>query len=255
MFEMKDFPRFLYLLPLVGSLLVASVSEVAAQGPPKGPPEALDGEKARIWESLSEEERDKLKQALRDVWSDPAVISARAEVQQASDAYHKAVKAAINRADPSAAKVLGKLHSLGSGLPDRKGDRRGPGHRFSNRGERSIGESMGFPAGLADFSEEERARFREVESEAKKSSAVKEVIAELEASREKDEAARMGKLDLYRKLRKTVLAEMVKIDPKVEELVAKLRPEGGPREGGPGPEGGKGGRPGGKEGKKRPDSE
>ena len=127
---------------------------------------------------------------------------------------------------------------------------------MSPRGDRSIGESMGFPAGLGDFSEEERAHFREVETEAKATTAVKEVIAELEASREKDEAVRKSRLDLYRKLRKTVLAEMVKIDPEVEELVAKLRSAPGPRDGGPGPDGGKGpGRPGGKDGKKRPASE
>lgn len=249
---MKDFFRFLYLLPVVGSLLVASVSEVAAQEPPKGPPEVLDGEKAKLWESLSEEEREKLKQALREVWSDPTVISARAEVQQASEAYHSAVKAAINRADPSAAKVLSKLQSLSGGLPDRKGERRGPGFRMSHRGERPIGESMGFSGALGDFSEEERARFREVENEAKATSAVKGVIAELEASREKDDEVRKGKLDLYRKLRKTMLVEMVKLDPKVEELVAKLRPAPGPgsRDGGKGP-----GRPGGKDGKKRPETE
>ncbi len=253
---MKVYPRFLYLLPVVGSLWVASVSEVAAQGPPKGPPESIDGGKAELWESLSEEEREKLKQALREVWSDPTVISARAEVSQASEAYRDAVKAAINRADPSAAKVLGKLHALSGGPPDRKGDRRGPGFHMSPRGERSIGESMGFPAGLGDFSPEERARFREVEKEAKETAAVKAVIAELEARREKDEAVRKSKLELYRKLRKTVLAEMVKIDPKVEALVTKLRSAADPREGGPGPDGGRGPvRPGGKDGKKRPGSE
>ncbi|MDA7920328.1 hypothetical protein N9B73_01115 [Verrucomicrobiales bacterium] len=251
---MKDFFRFLYLLPVVGSLWVASVSEVAAQGPPKGPPTALDEGEAKLWGSLSEEEREELKQALREVWSDPTVISARAEVQQSSEAYHKAVMAAISRADPSAAKVLSKLQALSRGLPDRKGDRRGPGFRLSPRGERPIGESMGFPAALGDFSDEERSRFREVENEAKESPAVKKVIAELEASREKDDEVRKSKLDLYRKLRTTVLAEMVEIDPRVEELVAKLRP--GPRESGVRPDGGKGkGRPVRKDGKKRPESE
>lgn len=252
---MKDYSRLLFLLPVVGSLFVASVSEVAADETPRSSVESLDEGKAELWKSLSPEEQVKLKQALRSVWSDPAVISARDEVQQASETYHKAVKAAIVRADPSAAKVLGKLHSLSGGPPgDRKGERRGPGFPLPHRGERSIGESMGFPAALGDFSEEEIARFREVESKARETSEVKRIIVELESTREEDAAIRKSKLDLFRKLRMTMLAEMVKIDPQVEALVAKLRPVAGPREGGKGSAGGKGsGRPGSKEGRKRPE--
>jgi len=254
---MKYYSRLLCLLPVVGSLFVASVSEVSAQAAPRGSAKSFDEGKAKIWKSLSPEEQEKLKEALRSVWSDPTVISARDEVQQASETYHKAMKAAINRADPSAAKVLGKLHSLSGGPPgDRKGERRGPGFPLPHRGERSIGESMGFPAALGDFSEVERARFREVESKARETSEVKMIIAELESTREEDEAIRKRKLDLFRELRMTILAEMVKIDPQVEALVAKLRPVAGSREGGKGAVGGKGsGRPESKESRKRPEGE
>lgn len=230
---MKKYSRLLCVLPLAISLLVFSFSGAQAQGPKKGA-QHLDEKKSELWESLSEEERKQLKEALRKVWSDPTVISARDEVQQASEAYHRAMKAAISRADPAAGKLLSKMNERGGGAPgDRMGERRGPGGPFSRRGDRPVGEIMGFPAALEGFSDEERTRFREAESKARAASAVKEVLAELASSRENDDAIRKGRLQLYQKLRKVMLAEMVKIDPEIEALVVKLRPVGsGPRPGG-----------------------
>ena len=76
------------------------------------------GETARleVWESLSDEQRDKLRQALRDVWTDPAVISAREEVKQAGDAYQESITAAVSRVDPSVAEVMTRIQRSNSGM-------------------------------------------------------------------------------------------------------------------------------------------
>ena len=56
-----------------------------------------------MWDSLSDEEKEKLRTALREVWTDPAVINARDEVKSAAEAYQKEIREAVSKADPSMA--------------------------------------------------------------------------------------------------------------------------------------------------------
>ena len=106
------------LLLITGALVTLS-SPLLAEGPdfPRGKPsDRGDDPRTKLWDSLSPEQRDKLREALRDVWIDPAVINAREEVKLATDAYQAAIKAAVSRADPSIAGVMAKIQESNSGL-------------------------------------------------------------------------------------------------------------------------------------------
>lgn len=200
-----------------------------AQGPDvSGSKGGGKDEKARIdaWESLTPEQREKLKETLRDVWADPAVIAARAEVKQASDAYQAALKAAVSRADPSIADALAKIQQANSGIAH---------EHISGRPLLGMGPKRGFeeefkPPGFLDsLPPEVREKFRIAEAEAMKAPSVKEARAELEEIRQEDEAVRSRRLEAYRKLRKAVMDEMVRIDPSIAGLQKHL--SGGDRNG------------------------
>lgn len=222
-----------YLVQILARSIFAGVllltAHSTAQGPdftgPKG--EGMN-EKARsqAWDELTPEQKEKLRQALRDVWADPAVIAARAEVKQASDAYQAAVKAAVSRADPSIADALAKIQRANSGIAH---------EHISGRPPMGLGPKRGFedefkPPGFLDsLPPEAREKFRKAESEAVKAESVTAVRAELEEIRRQDEELRSKRLEAYRKLRKAVTDEMVRIDPSIAELQKRL--SGGDRPG------------------------
>ncbi len=214
------------------------------------------GASARLeaWESLSEEQRGKLKQALRDAWTDPAVISAREEVKQASDAYQEAIQAAVHRSDPSLADVMSKIQRSNSGMaheriwgrPGREGSegrkgmpsssRRGEADNEDKDGakpQRGFGGQIRPPGYLEALSPEERESFRRAEEAALASDAVRTARSELEQVREEGEALRHRRLDAHRKLRKATIEEMIRFDPSIAELREKLsgenRDAGAPR--------------------------
>ncbi len=187
-----------------------------------------DKGKNDAWEALTPEQREKLKQALRDVWTDPAVVTARAEVKQASDAYQAAVKAAVSRADPSIADALAKIQRANSGMVHEHIFGRPPLGMGPKRGVEDEFKPPGF---LDSLPPEAREKFRLAEAEAMKTESVKAARAELESIRHEDEALRSKRLEAYRKLRKAVMDEMVLIDPSLAALQKHL--SGGDRNGPP----------------------
>ncbi|NLT71065.1 MAG: hypothetical protein GXX91_10280 [Verrucomicrobiaceae bacterium] len=212
--------------------------------PAKTEPRSRDkGSSARLeaWESLSEEQRGKLKQALRDAWTDPAVISAREEVKQASDAYQEAIQAAVNRSDPSLAEVMSKIQRSNSGMaheriwgrPGREGreGRKGMPSASSRRGgpdkddakpRRGFGGQIRPLGYLETLSPKERESFRRAEEAALASETVRTARSELEKVREEGEALRDRRLDAHRKLRKATIEEMIRFDPSIAKLREKL---------------------------------
>lgn len=223
-----------------------------------------DVARLEAWESLSEEQREKLKKALRDVWTDPAVISAREEVKQASDAYQEAIKAAVNRSDPSLADVMSKIQRSNSGMahehiwghPTRGGRDFGkerpqssprqesPEKGASTKSRRGFGDQIKPPGYLDALPPEEREKFRIAEETALESEAVQTARSELEKIREEGEALRRKRLGAHRALRKVTIDEMIRIDPSIAGIRKKLsgedrgpdappRKEGGKKEGPP----------------------
>ena len=209
------------------------------------------GETARleVWESLSDEQRDKLRQALRDVWTDPAVISAREEVKQAGDAYQESITAAVSRVDPSVAEVMTRIQRSNSGMahehiwgrpplaigqgvkgvlpplhapgPLEKGGS-GSQEKGGSGPRRGFDDQIKPPGFLDNLPPEARDKFRRAEAAALDSEVVKAARSELEKIREEDEVLRRKRLEAHRKLRKITIDEMERIDPSIAEIRKKL---------------------------------
>jgi len=252
-------PLALALCLLVTGQVFGDNAEVNDKGKGKGRPDKPQenggirdkGETARleVWESLSDEQRDKLKQALRDVWTDPAVISAREEVKQAGDAYQESITAAVSRVDPSVAEVMTRIQRSNSGMahehiwgrpplaigqggkgvlpplhapgPQEKGGS-GSQEKGGSGPRRGFDDQIKPPGFLDNLPPEARDKFRRAEAAALDSEVVKAARSELEKIREEDEVLRRKRLEAHRKLRKITIDEMERIDPSIAEIRKKL---------------------------------
>ena len=210
------------------------------EGKPKGPGGA--NEKG-AWDSLEDGQKQQLREALREVWTDPAVLNAREEVKVATDAYQRAIRNAIGKADPSVAGVLKKLQDTSEG---RSQERLGGGPPVRMLPRRNGDYPMGPPSFLENLSDEDRKKFREAEKAARESDAVSKAQEQLEQLRKEDEMLRRKRMEAFRAIRVATLDEMVRIDPSLaglkEELIQSWRIEGAKRQkGGPKspPQGGK----------------
>jgi len=217
--------RSLSLAFVLSLLLAAAPGDVRTQEPGSPRPRVWEkGERERIeaWESLSPEQREKLREALRQVWADPAVINAREEIKHASDAYQAAIKSAVERADPSVAGLLAKVQGAGGMAPDRGG----PGMPGSPGGGpmpmRGFDEQIRPPGFFDSLSPEEREKFRKTEEAAMKAEVVKAARGELARIREEDEALRRKRLEAHRQLRKVTVEEMIRIDPSIAAIQKRL---------------------------------
>lgn len=228
-------------LALFGTLAWMSLASAAAQEKEKEAVkprvwEKKDREKIEAWEALSPEQREKLREALRGVWTDPAVINAREEVKHASEAYQAAIKAAVEKTDPSVAELLSKVQGAGMmgpmppGAPGNPGGSGNPGGQGSAAG----GPGRGFepqirPPGFLDsLTPEARETFRKAEEQALSSENVKAVRAELDQIRQEDEALRRKRIEVHRKLRKVTVDEMIRIDPSIAAMQKRLLEGGRP---------------------------
>lgn len=230
--------RFPSLLPLpaVFALIAylggaAIVGEENEKEKPKPRPEKGFGmgdlgKSRERWESMSPEDREKLKVALREVWTDPGVLSAREEVNQASKAFQDAIRAAIEKADPSVAGILTELQSESRGPGQGRPGSPGSNGRF---GPRRSGEyPMGSPGFFEKLTPEQRKKFKEAEDAARESDAVLKWKDELGALQKQDEQLRRQRMETHMKMRKAVLQEMVQQDPDLKEILAELEiPRGG----------------------------
>ena len=188
-----------------------------------GKPKSGNAMGGQAWESLDEEQKRKLREALRDVWTDPAVLSAREEVKVASESYQRAIRNAISKVDPSVAEVLKELQSLNEGrTQERLGGGPGGGPHVRMMPRRGGDYPIGPPSFLENLSEDERERFQKAEKEARESDVVQKVKEELEMIRKEDESLRKRKMEGLRKVRIAVLNEMVQIDPSLEDLRGQL---------------------------------
>jgi len=225
-------PFLLMTSALAGVLMM--VSAAFAEEPKPEPPRGPGGdEDRRPLGMLEKEERERLREALREVWTDPAVINAREEVKQASEAYRRAIRAAVKREHPEVGAMLERVEKanrgemrkrFGGGPPAKIGPRRGTKYPT-------------VPPGRLDrLSEEERERFRAAEAEAQEDEEVQKARAALRELRERDEDLRRERLRTHRQLRRALLDAMVEADPGIAEIREKLddarKPGRGPRRGG-----------------------
>ncbi|MBU6179106.1 MAG: hypothetical protein KGR69_05545 [Verrucomicrobia bacterium] len=195
--------------------------------------EKAERERFHAWESLSPEQRERLREALRQVWTDPSVITAREEIKHASDAYQAAIKSALEKTDPSVAELLAKVQmpgGMGAGVPGGLGAMNLPGGpAVPGTGPvRNFDEQIRPPGFLESLSPEDREKFRRAEAAALGSEAVKAARAELAKIREEDEALRRKRLEAHRHLRKVTVGEMVRIDPSITPMQKRLLEAGKP---------------------------
>lgn len=201
-------------LAIFASLLIVPAAKTQEASPRDDRRTDAGNRKGHSWDSLSEEERRKLREALREVWTDPAVISAREEVSQASNAYHEAIEAAVAAEDPAVAKLLNRVQAARKGrLHDRIGE-----DSLTKHGRRRGDYPMGSPGFLEKLSPEEQEKFRSAQEAARESEAVREAREELEALREEDKDLRHRRLAAYKRMREAMHEAMVAADPEIEEL-------------------------------------
>lgn len=213
-------------LTLAFATLLAIVLPGTAQqgeGGKKRPWDKSERDRAAAWEALGPEQREKLRESLRQVWTDPAVINAREEVKHASEAYQAAIRSAVERTDPEVAALLAKIQSDG-GMGTGFGAPGGPGLMPPRGFEEQIR-----PPGFLDALEPAmRARYAKAETAAMEAAAVKSARKELNDIRKEDESLRRRRIEAHRKLRKITVEEILRIDPGLEEVQKHLS-EGGPR--------------------------
>jgi hypothetical protein len=199
------------LLALVWLTVPVMSSPVSAQEKPKDP---------RSWSNLSEEEQKKLKEALRTVWSDPTVLSARESVNRSAQEYQLAVREMIKKQNPETAILLDKVQKsqppgmMQMFLGEVHGTKR-PMHGFG----------LTPPPMMERMNETQRARFKEAETKAKMRPEVVAAMEELKTLSQEDEEIRRKKMEAFRKLRQAHFEAMMEIDPELKEF---LPPPGSP---------------------------
>jgi hypothetical protein len=192
------------------------------KGDPRPKPENRPG---KAPDDLSPEERRRLDDVLAKAWTDPAVIQAREQVHAATDNYRKALRDAVERIDPAAAPLMGKLHDksrleamrrkfpmpgppgMGPFGPDLPPDPAGAIPSIANQ-----------EANLRHLQGPDRERFLQLAKQIQDSGTLKpEVKQTFETwTRGGRDAAKTR-----RELRERFLAEMRKLDPWAAELLKK----------------------------------
>jgi len=107
----SKFSFFLVPIVAVASLWTPAIS---AQSPDR-PNRRFQAERRARWESLTEEERARLKAAHQKALSDPAVLAAREKLKQARREFREIMRPALLRADPSVQAILDKIRAERSG--------------------------------------------------------------------------------------------------------------------------------------------
>lgn len=190
-------------------------------------------EEARKSKGLDEEQKRRVREALRQAWTDPAVVSAREEVRVATESYQEAIRKAVGEADPDVAQALRRLQSIN----ESEVRRRIGSPPMAARPRRGLPYPMSPPGFVERLPSDLRERFQEAEKQARDTEEVRQAREALEELREEDEELRERRMELHRRLRMATLDAMVEIDPSLEHLRERLlefrRRSGGPRGGRP----------------------
>ena len=177
------------------------------------------------WQKLSPQDQKKLREALREVWTDPQVISARENVNRSAQEYQEAIRETIASKDPDTAKLLERIQKSRSALP--YGERRNGGavkryHSFLN-GARSL-ELMLTPPGMMEkLSEQQRARFGNLSKQAREKPEVVQALRELKRIHEEDESIRKRKFEAIQKFRRLYFEALVELEPGLKEFIPPPR--------------------------------
>ena len=194
----------------------------------------------RIWSELSDSEREKVRAALKEVWSDSQVLSARASVNQAVEEYQVAIREAITNQDPETAQLLEKIKH--DGLLSTMGE----GHkRGMKKHHRPFEQIRLFPHIVEKLSETEATAFKDASEKVSKLPEVTSSWEQLKKLRQENETINQRQSEAIRNFRRIYLEKVVE---HAAELKGKidLDEASSPKMGGKGKgrsKGGKGHRP------------
>lgn len=211
--------RSLHVLVTAGLLL--GTSPLAwTDGPKPEKPGKAKGSDHRPGD-LTPEERQRLDEVLAQAWRDASVVEAREQVHAATDNYRKALRDAVERIDPSAVHLLGKLHDKSRVEAMRR--------KFPFEGPPGMGPPLPEdPAASIQALATQEANFRRLEGpDRDRFLALAQQLNESKALepqiRKAFEAWTRGGRDAgksRRELREQFLVEMKKLDPWAENLLS-----------------------------------
>ena len=165
-----------------------------------------------MFQNLSPEERQKLRQAREAAMSDPAVQAAKASGDER--AAHKAMREAVLRNDPTLAPTLAKMHAKGA-LQTAPGQSLAPGQRpagqTAGRG-REMGQQLSF------LPEDERTKLRSAYAAASNDPQLAGLRQQMTAATTPEAKAQAGKA-----FREGVRNAMLRNDPSIAPILQKVR--------------------------------
>ena len=225
------------LVPMVVMIVFLAGSSFAQDKP--------DGRKMsdrERWSQLSPEDQKRLREALRTVWSDPKVLSARENVNRSVREYQEAIRETIANQDPETAKLLEKLNrGKGGLLPGGSGMEGAKRHYSMISNGRGLDQMLLPPSMIEKMDPEQKKRFMEVSKQARAETEVIAALRAVEGLHKEDEALRRKRFEALRKFRRSYFEAVARIDPELKKFIPP------PRSKPPGPFGEKG-----RGGKKRP---
>ncbi len=202
------------------------------------------GGKIGAFMQLKPQEQKKLRTVMGKVWADPELASARSVLNDAMENYQKTLMAKVKEQDPEAAELMNKYKAqrppMGGGprMPGPQGNPQGgkkaDGSRPSARAPR-LGEHLPkLPsqmlalvpaAAFAKATPEEKQKLAAAMKEARDAPEVLEKVEALKEHEAKHKEIRKSRLGLLRDLRQTFHAKLIEVDPSLESLIQKQRPE------------------------------
>lgn len=202
-------------------------------------PAHLQGGNPDPFAGLAPEQREKLREAVRRAWNDPAVIQARDEVKAATDAYQNALKAAIDRSDPETAQLIEKYRqssqteSKGYLFP---GGATNPGRANGQPGGLPLTERvrewrdfesfliMENPPFLRDLDDEKKRLYREAHRKAMETEDVRGRVEQLKKLRQEDDEFRKKRTEAIRGMHVALRKALIEAEPRVAEFMPTVTP-------------------------------
>jgi hypothetical protein len=212
---------------------------------PKRPPSVPRGD-ADPFRDLTPDQRDRLREAVRRAWNDPAVIQARDEVKAATDAYQNALRDSLVRTDPAMAGLIEKFRLssqsdfrgyLAPGTNNGRNQDGDPGPEVPNlpgSGGNNNRDGRGFegfltmenPAFLRELDDEKKRIYREAHHQAMENSEVRTRMEALKSLRHEDDEMRRKRTEAIRGVHQSLRKALVEADPRVGEFLPKAPLEG-----------------------------
>ena len=195
------------------------------------------------FKDLTPEQREALREAMRQAWNEPAVTEARTELKVAAERYQKVLQNAIERIAPelkepietmrnSSDSAFKGLTSNPMGGPRPQGG--GPGGRNWRDYDSMV--TMARPSFLEDLSPDLQKAYREGHAAAMENPRVVTALDALRELREQDESMRMKRYEAVRRAHQAIRAAISESYPELKEHFPERN-----RNGGGGGSGGRGG--------------